>query len=94
MTVIRPATIIGGLPVIVEIAFGVDDSPVTGREYWSEVEAIFWRKRDGSKGKEIPQHVWDKAEKYDSGFCNLIEQVTEDLAHENNQPTEEMVQFT
>lgn len=34
-------------------------------------------KCNGSKGKPISQKVFDRAEAYDSYFCNLIEQLQE-----------------
>jgi len=83
MSVIRPATILGGLPVIVEIAFGKDaDTPNGAGDYWAEVEHIWWRKRDGSAGKELPAKVYDRAELYDPDFCALIENVSEEMAYE------------
>lgn len=76
------ATILGGLPVIADVAFGKDpDGPWGWGEYWSEVTALYWMKKDGSKGKPIPQHLFDRAEKYDPGFCNLTAHVGECLAH-------------
>lgn len=79
----RPTTILGGLPVIAEISFGKDaDTPNGAGEHWSEVGAIYWRKRDGSAGKEISESIRDRAEKYDPYFCNLVEGVCEELAYE------------
>lgn len=78
-----PGTILGGLPVIAVIESGKDiDTPNGPGEYWSEVQSIHWRKRDGSKGKELPEHIVGKASNYDYDFCNLIEEVHEHLAHE------------
>lgn len=78
-----PGTILGGLPVIAVIESGKDaDTPNGPGEYWSEVQSLHWQKRDGSKGKELPQHIIDRAEKYDYAFCDLIENVHEHLAHE------------
>lgn len=71
-----PGTILGGLPVWAEIDAGKDaDTPNGPGDYWAEVRQIYWRKRNGSKGKPIPQHLFDKAAKYDYKFCDLIEQV-------------------
>ena len=77
-----PATILGGLPVWVEASAGVDDNPITGREYWSEVDALYWLKKDGTKGSPIPQKVWDRAEEYDYGFCTTLEQLWDHLSYE------------
>lgn len=78
-----PGTILGGLPVIAVVSAGKDaDTPNGPGEYWEEVDSIHWMKRDGSKGKEIPKRLRDKAEKYDSYFCCLLEQVWDHLIHE------------
>lgn len=71
-----PGTILGGLPVIAVIEAGKDaDTPNGPGEYWQEIVSIHWKKRDGSKGKKIPEHLRDRAENYDYGFYSLIEQV-------------------
>jgi len=71
-------TILGGLPVIAEVSWGTD--------YWgegyAEIEQIYWMKRDGTKGKPISRKVFDRAEIYDSYFCSLVEQLSEQAAHE------------
>jgi len=77
--VIRKASILGGLPIIAEVAFGYDS---WNMEHWAEVEGIFWRKRDGTKGKAISQALRDRAEKYDPYFSNLIEYINEEMAYE------------
>lgn len=79
-----PGTILGGLPVIAVIDFGKDeDTPIGPGEYWSEVRSLHWRKRDGTKGAEIPDHIVERAEKYDYAFCDLCEQVFDHLAHQD-----------
>lgn len=76
-----PATILGGLPVIADVAFGKDpDGPWGWGDAWAEVQALFWMKRNGTAGKPIPQHVYDRAEKYDPGFASLTEQVSDHFA--------------
>lgn len=91
-----PGTILGGLPIIAEVSWGTD--------YWgegyAEIEAIYWVKRDGTAGKPIPQHLWDRAEKYDAYFCSLVEQLQDHCAYENAQangeaypPADELVQL-
>lgn len=74
-----PGTILGGLPVVADVNFGYDHFTT---ESWAEVQAIYWQKKNGKPGKEIPTHIRDRAEAYDYGFCSLIEQVNEYLAHE------------
>lgn len=82
----RIATILGGLPVIADVSFGKDaDTPNGPGEYWSAVDALYWLKRDGSRGAPVPQHIFDRAERYDPGFCELTERVSEELAYEASQ---------
>ncbi len=71
------ATILGGLPIVADVSFGRDGW--TG-EYWAEVDALYWMKRDGTAGKPLPQKVIDRAAEYDYGFCYVIEQVSDYLA--------------
>lgn len=98
--VTRLASILGGLPVIAEISFGKDsDTPNGPGEYWSEVDALYWCKRDGTAGKPISDRLWERAEKYDPYFCALIEGVCDELAYEASEKRRletgepEMVQF-
>jgi len=78
-----PGTILGGLPVWAVIDHGKDDdTPCGPGEWWSEVRSLHWLKRDGTKGKELPEHITDRAEKYDYAFCDLCEQVFDYVAHE------------
>ena len=96
-----PATILGGLPVMADIAFGKDaDTPNGPGDYYAEVEDIAWRKRDGTPGKSISQAMYDRAEKYDPYFGNLICQVSDNLAmeqwereHPGQRQFEDMVAF-
>lgn len=71
------ATILGGLPIIADVSFGYDSYAM---EHWAEVDAIYWRKRDGTAGKKISDRVRDRAEKYDPSFCGVIEQANDFLA--------------
>lgn len=78
-----PGTILGGLPVICVAEAGKDpDTPNGPGEYWEEVLSIHWRKRDGTKGAEVSQHIRDRAEKCDYAFCYLLEQVADHICHE------------
>lgn len=74
-------TILGGLPVIADISTGYDSF---AGEYWCEVNHIYWLKKGDKPGKEIPQHIRDRAAKYDYGFGNLIEQVSDYIAYQNS----------
>lgn len=73
-----PVTILGGLPVIATVSFT--------RDYWGECDAdvddLCWMKRDGSKGKSIPQHLFDKATA-DYKNADIIEQVTDYYAYKD-----------
>lgn len=73
------AIILGGLPVIATVYWSYDEWTM---EHDFTIEAICWRKRDGTAGKPVPQSVWDRAEKHDSYFCNLNEQLNEQAAYE------------
>lgn len=78
-----PCTVLGGLPLWAKCSAGVDDSPVCGREYWSEVNTLHWLKKDGTPGKEVSQAIYDKLEKYDSYWeGGVTEQVSDYLMHE------------
>lgn len=79
-----PATILGGLPVIVDVSFGQD----YWGEYWAEVDALYWQKRDGTAGKALPQHIIDRAEAYDSDFCCVVDQVSDYIAYLQSDETE------
>lgn len=83
-----PGTILGGLPIIAEVSWGYDSFNM---EHWAEIEAIYWQKRDGSVGKEIPVSVRDRAARYDSYFCNLIEQLNEQAASQDRDEADPIV---
>ena len=57
------ATILGGLPVVAEVWFS---GPDHNGEYDSGVDGLYWRRKDGSRGKPVTQKVMDRLEKYDS----------------------------
>lgn len=81
MSVFAPVSILGGLPVFAEVSFGKDsDTPNGPGDYWAEVDDIYWMKRDGSKGKPLPEHLFDKAMADDG--ADIIESVSDYLSHE------------
>lgn len=47
-----------------------------------ELDALHWLKADGSKGKELPQHIKDRAEKADMYFCAAFERLSENMIDE------------
>lgn len=84
MSRLLPSTILGGLPVMVSISGGKDaDMPNGPGEYWNEVSAVFWQKKDGTAGKEIPAHILERANDYDWGLCTTIEQALENCMIED-----------
>jgi hypothetical protein len=76
-----PATILGGLPVIAEVWFTRGDGWSTDDD--AGVSALYWRKKDGTKGKELSQKILDRAEAKDPYWeCDVVEAVSEHLAYE------------
>jgi hypothetical protein len=75
-----PATILGGLPVWAEVSFYKGDGWTTDDD--ADVDGLFWLKRDGTKGAPISQKVMDRVEKEPYWECDVIESVSEHLAHE------------
>ena len=67
-------TVLGGLPVYAFIDHGQDG--FTG-EYYSEIRSIHWLCKGDKPGKEIPQHIRDRAYKYDPYFSNLMDTVND-----------------
>ncbi len=74
-TIETQASILNGLPIIVKASRSWE------RQSWDyeghdevDIQAIYWL-----SGKPISKTVWDKAEKYDPGFCTLIEQIMEKM---------------
>lgn len=68
-----------GLPLIAVVTAGYD---AFNGESWSEVAELFWRKRDGSRGKHVSPKVWDKIDGDGDGLNGLTEQVFDHLEHE------------
>ena len=82
-------SVLGGLPVIADVWFS---GPDYFGEYDAGVNALYWAKRDGTKGKEVSQKIYDKLDKRDSYWqANVTEQVSEALAYEEweNRPDDE-----
>lgn len=80
-----PCTVLGGLPLIADVW--------SDRDYWGEydcgVDGLYWQKRDGSRGKEIPQKLLDRIEKYDPYWEALVtEQVFDYLSCQNEESSE------
>ena len=81
-----PSLLKGCLPVWIEVSAGKDaDTPNGAGEYWEEVDAIYWLKRDGTKGSHISEKLWEEAEKEDYGFCNMLEGFWDTMRHEQEE---------
>lgn len=72
-----PVTVLGGLPVIADVWFS---GPDYEGEYDAGVDALYWMKRDGSRGKELSQKVMDRIEKQSYWDAYVTEQANEWLS--------------
>lgn len=85
--------ILGGLPIMAKINCWMSEGTwLSDAEFYSEVEKIFWMKRDGTPGKEIPEHLYERAEEYDYMFSDLMEYGFHWLAMQDHEE-KEMVQL-
>lgn len=76
-----PATILGGLPVWAEVWFSRGDGWMTDDD--AGVDSLHWLKRDGTKGAEVSQKVYDRVEAKDPYWeCDVTQAVSEHLAYE------------
>ena len=74
-------SVLGGLPVIADVWFS---GPDYFGEYDAGVNALYWAKRDGTKGKEVSQKIYDKLDKRDPYWqADVTERVSEALAYED-----------
>jgi hypothetical protein len=75
-------SILGGLPVIAQVTFTRGDGWTTDDD--AEVYHLYWAKRDGTKGKEVSQKIYEKLEKRDPYWqVSVTEQVSDALAYED-----------
>lgn len=82
-------SVLGGLPVIADVWFS---GPDYFGEYDAGVNALYWAKRDGTKGKEVSQKIYDKLDKRDPYWqADVTERASEALAYEEweNRPDDE-----
>ncbi len=76
-----PATILGGLPVIAEVWFTRGDGWATDDD--AGVTALYWVKKDGTKGKEVPESIYERCAKADDYWeCDVIDAVSDHIAYE------------
>jgi len=71
-----PCTILGGLPVIANVWYTRGDGYITDDD--AGVDEVFWRKRDGSRGKEVSKAVYDRLEKYDKWWQAAVTEQAND----------------
>ena len=75
-------SILGGLPVIAVVTFTRGDGWEIDDD--AHVDHLYWVKRDGAKGKEVSQKIYDKLDKRDPYWqADVTEQVSEALAYED-----------
>lgn len=75
-----PATVLGGLPVWAEVWYSRGDGYSSDDD--AGVDALYWRKRDGTKGAPLSEKVMERIEKKDYWECDVCDQVFDYLAHE------------
>ena len=72
-----PSTILGGLPVWAEFTYTRGDWGFTDDDF--DLDALYWLKRDGTKGNPLPEHMYDRAEKHDEYFSDCFQQLEDNL---------------
>lgn len=78
----------GGLPVIAEVWFTRGDGWMTDDD--AGVDALYWIKRDGTKGKRLSDALMEKIARKDPWWeVDVTEAVSEQLAHEAWQAKED-----
>lgn len=74
-----PAHILGGLPVWAECSVHVSPAGPWGpEEYDMEVDQLFWLRKNGKKGKEIPAHIVSRAENKDPYWHVYVTEMVSD----------------
>jgi hypothetical protein len=74
-----PVTVKGGLPMIADVWFS---GPDYFGEYDSDVDDLYWQKKDGSKGKPISDKIMLDIQKKDPYYESyIIEQVNDWLGY-------------
>lgn len=77
-----PATILGGLPVIAEVWYTRGDGWTTDDD--AGVDCLYWQKRDGTKGKPLPEHMYDRLAKKDPYWeVEVVDQVFDYLNYQH-----------
>lgn len=70
-----PVTILGGLPVLADVWFS------SGGGWQSDgdagVDALYWRKRDGTKGAEVSTKIYDRLDKEPYWQADVTEQAND-----------------
>lgn len=74
-------TLLGGLAVWVEVSFYPGDGWTTDDD--AAVDAVYWLKKDGTKGSEFSPKMYDRLDKwYPYWEADAIETVSEYLAYQ------------
>lgn len=90
--VMGPCTVLGGLPAMAECWFS---GPDYFGEYDCGVDHLYWQKKDGSKGSEFSQKMYDRVEKYDTYWQgHVTEQVSDWLSTTDDEQPSDPVRLT
>ena len=88
-----PCTVLGGLPLWAECWYSRGDGWTCYDD--AGVDSLHWLKRDGTKGKEISQRMYDRIEKRDQYWeGHVIEQIDDYLSGAPEPGDKEMVRFS
>lgn len=78
-----PVTVLGGLPLIADVWFTRGDGYSTDDD--AGVDALYWRKRDGTAGKEISEAMYERINKQDEWWeAYVTEQASDWLAYSDH----------
>lgn len=76
-----PCTVLGGLPLLADVWFTRGDGWTTDDD--AGVDALYWQRRDGSKGEPVSPAIYERLDKSDPYWeAGVIEQVSEHLSYE------------
>ena len=82
---IAPVRILGGLVLMAEVDFPVYQTFGVDPSGWNpdpSVNCLYWQRRDGSIGNPVSDNVMEKIRRKDYWDADVIEQVSDALAHE------------
>jgi len=76
-----PTVILGGLPVWAEVWYTRGDGWMTDDD--AGVTALYWLKRDGTKGKEVSEAIYERCRKDAYWECDVCDRVFDYIAHKD-----------